>query len=82
MLCKEASVIDAEQSNTPSIKSCDLSDHDRSCSKIIFNGHKKVQQNLSKMEKKLFLPGIEPGTLSVLDSRDNHYTTRTPQYNA
>ena len=20
-------------------------------------------------------PGIEPGTLSVLDSRDNHYTT-------
>ena len=23
------------------------------------------------------LPGIEPGTLRVLDSRDNHYTTET-----
>ena len=23
------------------------------------------------------LPGIEPGTLSVLDSRDNHYTTES-----
>ena len=22
-------------------------------------------------------PGIEPGTLSVLDSRDNHYTTES-----
>ena len=28
-------------------------------------------------KKKLSLPGIEPGTLSVLDSRDNHYTTET-----
>ena len=27
--------------------------------------------------KKLSLPGIEPGTLSVLDSHDNHYTTGT-----
>ena len=27
------------------------------------------------------LPGIEPGTLSVLDSRDNHYTTETPLTN-
>ena len=24
-----------------------------------------------------FPPGLEPGTLSVLDSRDNHYTTET-----
>ena len=31
------------------------------------------------MEKALFLPGIEPGIWSVLDSCDNHYTTRTPQ---
>ena len=23
------------------------------------------------------LPGIKPGTLSVLDSRDNHYTIKT-----
>ena len=28
--------------------------------------------------QKLSLPGIEPGTLSVLDSCDNHYTTETP----
>ena len=26
------------------------------------------------------LPGIEPGTLSVLDSRDNHYTTETTTF--
>ena len=26
------------------------------------------------------LPGIEPGALSVLDSRDNHYTTETTCY--
>ena len=38
-----------------------------------------LQKHLKK--KKLFLPGIEPGTLSVLDSRDNHYTTRTAQHN-
>ena len=25
-------------------------------------------------EKQVIPPGIEPGTLSVLDSRDNHYT--------
>ena len=25
----------------------------------------------------LILPGIEPGTLSVLDSCDNHYTTES-----
>ena len=24
---------------------------------------------------------MEPGTLSVLDSRDNHYTTETPDKN-
>ena len=41
---------------------------------------KRCNKNL-KNGKKLFLPGIEPGTLSVLDSHDNHYTTRTPQYN-
>ena len=29
------------------------------------------------IKKKMSLPGIEPGTLSVLDSRDNHYTTET-----
>ena len=27
--------------------------------------------------KNKFPPGLEPGTLSVLDSRDNHYTTET-----
>ena len=30
-----------------------------------------------KRAQKVFPPGIEPGTLSVLDSRDNHYTTET-----
>ena len=25
----------------------------------------------------MILPGIEPGTLSVLDSRDNRYTTES-----
>ena len=30
-----------------------------------------------KKKEKVFPPGIEPGTLSVLDSRDNHYTTET-----
>ena len=28
-------------------------------------------------EKKVIPPGFEPGTLSVLDSRDNHYTTES-----
>ena len=32
-----------------------------------------------KVKRKLSLPGIEPGTLSVLDSCDNHYTTETPE---
>ena len=27
--------------------------------------------------KQLIPPGLEPGTLSVLDSRDNHYTTES-----
>ena len=27
--------------------------------------------------KKVIPPGIEPGTLSVLDSRDNRYTTES-----
>ena len=30
-----------------------------------------------KNSQTLILPGIEPGTLSVLDSRDNHYTTES-----
>ena len=28
-------------------------------------------------EKKLFPPGLEPGTFRVLGERDNHYTTET-----
>ena len=28
--------------------------------------------------QKLSLPGIEPGTLSVLGACDTHYTTETP----
>ncbi len=28
----------------------------------------------AKKKKEVIPPGIEPGTLSVLDSRDNHYT--------
>ena len=31
----------------------------------------------SKLGKKVIPPGIEPGTLSVLDSRDNRYTTES-----
>ena len=30
-----------------------------------------------KEKKKLFPPGIEPGTLRVWGARDNHYTTKT-----
>ena len=30
-----------------------------------------------KKKRSLILPGIEPGTLSVLDSRDNRYTTES-----
>ena len=33
--------------------------------------------HMKKEKKNMSLPGIEPGTLSVLDSRDNHYTTET-----
>jgi hypothetical protein len=29
------------------------------------------------LEKKMFLPGFEPGTFCVWDRRDNHYTTET-----
>lgn len=29
-------------------------------------------------KKRVIPPGIEPGTLSVLDSRDNRYTTESP----
>ena len=34
----------------------------------------------AKKKKKISVipPGIEPGTLSVLDSRDNRYTTESP----
>jgi len=49
MLCREESV-NAGQANMPSIKSCDLSDQDKSCSKIILKGHKKVQQKLVKLK--------------------------------
>ena len=31
--------------------------------------------------KKLFPPGIEPGTLRVWGARDNHYTTETDEEN-
>ena len=31
-------------------------------------------ESVNKIDKKLIPPGIEPGTLSVLDSRDNRYT--------
>ena len=30
-----------------------------------------------KNKKKLFPPGLEPGTFRVLGERDNHYTTET-----
>ena len=30
-----------------------------------------------KAKEKMFSPGIEPGTLCVWSTRDNHYTTRT-----
>ena len=47
---------------------------------IFLKKHKNVTTTKTfKDKKKLFLPGIEPGTLRVLDSRDNHYTTRTAQ---
>ena len=32
--------------------------------------------------RKLFPPGLEPGTFRVLGERDNHYTTETLLYNA
>ena len=32
---------------------------------------------LKKKKKNVIPPGIEPGTLSVLDSRDNRYTTES-----
>ena len=34
-------------------------------------------QQERKRKKKLFPPGIEPGTLRVWGARDNHYTTKT-----
>ena len=37
-------------------------------------------KNLKKKRKKVIPPGIEPGTLSVLDSRDNRYTTESYEY--
>ena len=38
--------------------------------------------SFNKKEKyKMSLPGIEPGTLSVWNSRDNHYTTETAEIN-
>ena len=32
---------------------------------------------MTKKKKKVFSPGIEPGTFCVLDRCDNHYTTKT-----
>ena len=32
----------------------------------------------NKRGKKVIPPGVEPGTLSVLDSRDNHYIMESP----
>ena len=37
----------------------------------------EVKKKLLKTKKSVIPPGIEPGTLSVLDSRDNHYTTES-----
>ena len=36
-----------------------------------------INNNVQKKGKKVIPPGIEPGTLSVLDSRDNRYTTES-----
>ena len=33
-----------------------------------------------KKKNSVIPPGIEPGTLSVLDSRDNRYTTESPYW--
>ena len=43
---------------------------DFASSKFIF----QVRHCNNKKERKVIPPGIEPGTLSVLDSRDNRYT--------
>ena len=37
-------------------------------------GRKKKKK---KKKERVIPPGIEPGTLSVLDSRDNRYTTES-----
>ena len=37
---------------------------------------------LEEKKNSVIPPGIEPGTLSVLDSRDNHYTTESLQHDA
>ena len=48
------------------------------------NQTEKKKNNLWKGEKnekkRVIPPGIEPGTLSVLDSRDNRYTTESLRY--
>ena len=43
------------------------------------NDWQKFGERKKKKSKKyqVIPPGIEPGTLSVLDSRDNHYTTES-----
>ena len=38
---------------------------------------KKRTKKENQGKKKVIPPGFEPGTLSVLDSRDNHYTTES-----
>ena len=42
------------------------------CSRLILPGETRKRGKQSVIP-----PGIEPGTLSVLDSRDNHYTTES-----
>ena len=39
-----------------------------------------VKGKKKKKKKRVIPPGIEPGTLSVLDSRDNRYTTESLRY--
>ena len=43
---------------------------------------KKKEQKRKPRKKEMIPPGFEPGTLSVLDSRDNHYTTESDRMSA
>ena len=42
----------------------------------------KKNKKRKPRKKKVIPPGFEPGTLSVLDSRDNHYTTESDRTSA